>query len=460
MTDSSTAISGYPSRASVRAGERFFLHVATDAPRFRAEFYRFGDPVRLMERVEWPGKSAEPGRFDEDWRWPGFEFLVPSDWPSGVYIVVLATEPESQAPPALDARSARVLFVVTPSRGSRRADVLYKVPLFTYHAYNTSGGGSLYGTLRPVDDPAAVRGAGVSLLRPGGGVGGPVKGLPDAYDPSSPRQTFAHWDMKFLAWLEREGFTCDFCTDLDLHEGAVLEDGYRLLLSAGHDEYWSAEVRAHVEGFRDSGGNIANFGANTCWWRVVVSADGSGLLCEKFPPDAPRGANPDGLRGAPDHWWETEPENALTGVSYRNGGGHWEGPRAGLGFRVQHADNWVFAGTGLRDGDILGEESALVGYECDGAAFTRGPDGRVRPSGADGTPGTFRILGIAELPEEPDHGWHFAAREPTTAPRAATLGLYAAGGTVFTAATTDWARLLETDPHVRTITRNVLTRLT
>ncbi len=44
--------------------------------------------------------------------------------------------------------------------------------------------------------------------------------------------------------------------------------------------------------------------------------------------------------------------------------------------------------------------------------------------------------------------------------RAATLGVHAPGGTVFTAATTDWVRgLVQRDPAVERITRNVLDRL-
>jgi hypothetical protein len=436
-----TAINGYPARPSVRAGEVVRLHVATSAPRFHVDFYRWGATPRHTGHVEWPGQAATPGRFDADWQWPVHEFRVPRDWQSGVYIAVLSVEPTSDSP-ALDSREARMLLVVTPAVPSGRS-VLYNLPTFTYQAYNTAGGGSLYSASR------------VTLRRPGGGVGGPVKGLPDPYDSSSPRQTFAHWDAPFISWMEGDGIEGDYCTDLDLHEGWHLDDGYRLLVSAGHDEYWSAETRRNVTAFRDAGGNIANFGANTCWWRVRVAPDGGGLDCAKFPPGAPAGTDPDSSYECPDHWWEQEPENALLGVSYRGGGGHWDGPRTPLGFTVTDAGHWVFSGTGLKTGDVFGRDRALVGYECDGAAYEINARGRHRPTGQDGTPKDFEILGIARLPSD----WNFAAREPMTCRRAATLGLYTAAGTVFTAATTDWPRLLATDPQVEAITRNVITRL-
>ncbi|MFJ5117514.1 N,N-dimethylformamidase beta subunit family domain-containing protein [Kitasatospora sp. NPDC088548] len=467
--DAHPLVDGYPASPSVRAGGVLRLHLSTRADRFRADFFRCGAEVRHMGGTGGPGRYAPAGRYDQDWHWPGHDFTVPAHWPSGVYIAVL--RPHASGPPDLpepgagaehlDARHSRLLFVVTPA-GPTKARVLYKVPVLTYHAYNQSGGGSLYGSLRTDDPPPGsdtpVTQA-VTLRRPGGGIGGPVKGYPDAHDPRTPRQTFAHWDAPFVAWLERGGFTADYCTDLDLHQDPHRADGYRLLLSAGHDEYWSAPARRHVTAFRDRGGNLAVFGANTCWWRVTVSADGTTVRCAKHPPGAAPGVDVDRLRGAPGHWWESEPENTLTGVSYRNGGGHWEGPRAPLGFTVQHTGHELFAGTGLRDGDVLGAEHALVGYECDGAAHRRDGAGRAVATGADGTPPGFTILGVADLPADPAAGWHTAVREDGGPGRAATFGLYTSGGTVFTAATVDWPRLLALDPRVRTITHNVVTAL-
>jgi hypothetical protein len=80
-----------------------------------------------------------------------------------------------------------------------------------------------------------------------------------------------------------------------------------------------------------------------------------------------------GPRGALDHWWPpsgaARPEDMLCGVSYRHGGGWWDGPRDTAGFIVQQPGSLGFAGTGLRRGDAFGQDSwpPLVGYECDGA---------------------------------------------------------------------------------------------
>jgi hypothetical protein len=125
--------------------------------------------------------------------------------------------------------------------------------------------------------------------------------------------------------------------------------------------------------------------------------------------------------------------------------------------------HWVFAGTGLGEGDILGDGSAvaLVGYECDGTQLSDQTDvkGFVAPSFTDGTPASFVILGVSRLAA----AWRDAAVRGSGAlpggdNAAATMGLYTNTGTIFTAATVDWARVLASgqDSHVERITRNVL----
>ena len=74
-----------------------------------------------------------------------------------------------------------------------------------------------------------------------------------AHEPSSRRQTFAHWDAPLIRWLERSGYDVDYCTDLDLHQDADLLFPYSLLLSVGHDEYWSEAMRAHLDAFTRGG---------------------------------------------------------------------------------------------------------------------------------------------------------------------------------------------------------------
>src|SRR5262249_20940434 len=53
-----------------------------------------------------------------------------------------------------------------------------------------------------------------------------------------------------------------------------------------------------------SGGNVAFFSGNTCWWHITFD-------------------DPTTIR-RPHYWHDIgRPENSLTGVSYRNAGGDW-----------------------------------------------------------------------------------------------------------------------------------------
>ncbi|MEO7578623.1 MAG: N,N-dimethylformamidase beta subunit family domain-containing protein, partial [Massilia sp.] len=380
--------------------------------------------------------------------------------PSAVYLAHLCV-PDA-APFSLAQTDAAALFVV---RGKARSGLLYKLPLATYHAYNFTGGGCFYFNQPRSDNPPGTR---LSFQRPGGGIGGVTWGAPDHYDASSPRQTFAHWDARFIGWLTRNGYSPEFCTDLDIHHDPALCQRYRLLLSVGHDEYWSEAMRDHVEAFVEQAGNVAFFSANLCWWRVHLVDGGSAMVCHQG-----------GKQGARDHWWpETgaaRPEDSLGGVSYRHGGGWWDGERSATGYRVQQADHWVFAGTGLQQGEEFGADSwpPLVGYECDGVPLSHFDDAtgtaRVSPSAREsGTPAGFVLLAAGLLGE----AWQ--ERPPREGCRAgegihaAAMGIFSRtghgarrGGTVFTAGTTDWAQVLDggSDERVQAITRNVIDRL-
>ncbi|MDP9497373.1 MAG: hypothetical protein M3P46_06865 [Actinomycetota bacterium] len=465
-------IRGYPRQPSPVAGGEVVLHVATDAPEFRVEFYRYGAEFQRHGVSEWqPGRDAPPHLPYSDWGeqgrgldgeplapWPAYRFALPEAGPPGVYVAVLvegdgwggeASQPDRSTP---DGRDARALFVVRP-RAPTPGALLYKLPVLTYFAYDVVHG--------ELFDPRTRRGLwcfynppllselpeevprSLGLHKPGGGTGGVPYDIGnwDPFDPT-PRQTFVHWDGPFVRWLERSGYAVDYCTDVDLHrQGHGLLRPYRLLVSAGHDEYWSDTMRGAVEAHVDEGGGAAFFSGNTLWWRVVFDDEHTFRRVTQWGADPER---------------SDEPENTLLGTSFRNGGerDRDEHP-VPVGFRVQHADSWVYAGTGLADGDVFGDgpHEYLVGYECDGALFDRADLGAgrpVRPSRQDGTPSGFQILGVGDLAPS---GWGLGNG-------AATMGVLRRGaGTVFNAATTDWARLLDRSPAVERITRNVLDRL-
>lgn len=443
-------IQGYPAKSSVWPGNELVLHVSSTFGRFRVAFYRWTERLVHVFTSGWlNGIAAPAGSPATSWDWPRYRFQIPADWPGGVYIAHLE-EPDA-LPPHLAMEDASALFIIR----SRSARLLYKLPLATYNAYNHAGGGCFYDNPSYSDDPPGAR---LTFLRPGVGIGGPVFGAPDFYDRSSPRQTFAHWDARFLRWLHRSGYAADICSDLDIHNDPQLCRAYRLLAGAGHDEYWSEPGRNAVEAFIAEGGNAAFFSGNLCWWRIHLVDQGSAMVCHQGGP-----------QGARDHWWPASgggrPEDALAGVSYRHGGGWWDGPRSSNGYMIVAQSHWVFAGTGLKAGATLGTHTIppLVGYECDGAplAYVDRSAGTAilsRMATDCGTPPQLQMLAVCPL----DAQWQeLPAREPflgAASIHAATMGIVVRAGRVFTAGTTDWAQVLDSDqePRVATITHNVL----
>ena len=64
---------------------------------------------------------------------------------------------------------------------------------------------------------------------------------------------FDHWERDFVEWAEAAGYALDYCANSDLEWHPELLDNYRLVLSVGHDEYWSAPMRDHLEAYIAAG---------------------------------------------------------------------------------------------------------------------------------------------------------------------------------------------------------------
>ena len=284
-----------------------------------------------------------------------------------------------------------------------------------------------------------------------------------------------NWERPFVAWAEHEGYAIDYAVSTDLEFRPEILEHYCLVLSVGHDEYWSAPMRDHLEAYIADGGNVAFFSGN-CVWRQVRSEDeGRTLVCWKDAYEQ------DPLYKGGDHrllstyWCHRligRPENHLTGVSFAYGGysrffdQFVDSPG---GYTIHRPDHWMLEGTGLRQGDMLGAADGIVGYECDGCDM-QWRDGLPFPTGEDGTPNSFSILatapaGLSDADESADRVAEALYGEPKQRsrhpyPGAAVLGSYTGGGTVVTSGCTHWANGLGgNDPQVERITKNVLDRL-
>ncbi len=490
-------VTGYCWPQSVGSGEHVSLHMSSAGGRpVAVEIARVGGRREVVATVASvaTGDHETPKTASSDGcHWPvAHTFDIDPAWRSGYYEVVMEITVGGTV------RRDYAFFVVRP----RTERIVLALSTNTWNAYNDFGGTNLYngGTHVSMQRPMAP-----GYLHKPFGKGRRVTstGAPDPQNAAhvgyiqlnhlsgwAGSAGWPDWEQPFIAWAEREGFEIGVCTNSDLEDHPEVLANASLYLSVGHDEYWSKGMRDTVERFIARGGNAAFFSGNTLMWQVRIEGDDHDVMVgyKGFFKDDP-------LMGTSREsevttlWSDVivaRPENILTGVTFTRGGYHRIGRNVTSGsggYTVHRAGHWIFDGTGLGYGDVLGSNATVVGYECDGCAFTY-RDGLPYPTGEDGTPSTFEILGTCPTqhfthetsprppkPDEPSELQYiasriFGTRDPAAMERIrhghAVLGTYTndAGAMVLTSGSTDWAHgLAERDPRIEQITRNVLTKL-
>ena len=461
-------LEGYLDTLSAAPGQTVRLHASTDLPvKCAIRIVREGAPEEVVMQVAEVAVSEHrvPTHEEEPWRvgprWPAcWEVTIPATWRSGVYRIELSAAAFHNYRADVSRRDLtgwgssnfqhHLMLVVRAAKPASTSKILLQLCTNTYAAYNMWGGKSTY----PYSSTDNVQASHVTLLRPGHGYYG--------------HSGFANWERPFVHWCERENIAIEYAVNEDLaawHKGF---DDYRLILSVGHDEYWSSPMRDNLEAFIARGGNAAFFSGNSVCWQVRYEDGGQTMVTykQKFEDDPVYKTGDHKLLSTLwSHPLVGRPENALTGVGFpaggyhRSHGAHMDGSGA---FTVRKSDHWVFEGTSLHEGDAFGGADTIVGYECDGCRFVE-QGGYPVPTCVDGTPRTFTILAQAPAFWTDPFPPSFDVVNISNAENQgrATLGVYTSprGGTVFTAGTTDWAHGLARDEKVQRITRNVLTRL-
>ena len=448
-------IEAYCGRLSVRPGGRVDLHVSTRRPSFDVVVERWG-----AERVEvWRNDEPIAGEFHEvpddadanGCRWPvALSFDVGDDWTSGFHLVTLTAH---GAPEGRD--TAHACFVVRSTDGARSANsTVLVLATNTWNAYNAWGGCSLYtgGTHVSFRRPLA-RGM---LCRPeverDDRKARPVRWdeEPDAdgliyqryrterdYPASIGSSGWFTFERRFVEWAESEGHRFDYAISSDLDDDPGALDGYDVVLSVGHDEYWSRGQREAVERHVEGGGHLASFSGNTMFWQVRLEpaarptaaspdpgpdhdpSDGHGDDQERDRADEQEHDQGDGAtmvgykyaahrddpvltQGDPTTmsgmWADPivgRPEAALLGAGSAWGLYHRFGQATARGiggFVVYRDDHWLLEGTGLRYGDVLGARDGVVGYETVGCRIQFDEYQLPVRAGGDDTPVDHEIV--------------------------------------------------------------------
>jgi hypothetical protein len=243
-------------------------------------------------------------------------------------------------------------------------------------------------------------------------------------------------EWRLLGWLERERFDYDLYAEAQLHDGTLNLDAYRVLMLSIHPEYWTREMYRAVKSWVfERGGRLMYLAGNGL--NCEVTLDGAGVmrcLSHVNSLDGELGGHSeDGIIEYESRMHRTlESEATLLGVVCTAAGLMTAAP-----YRVVDASHWIFEGTGLRNGDLFGEET--LHERVPGGASGHETDKRSASSPAN------TVL-LAKGTNADEGGAEIVCHQS------------AGGGAVFSVGSITWIPALFPDERVSRITRNVLTR--
>ena len=253
---------------------------------------------------------------------PSFEYKIPESLKSGLYLW------EKCIPFILKGQEEAVA-------------ILY--PVNTIQAYNVTGGKSFY-SLFSEQSPV------ISLQRP-------------VFPPVSFQ---VYEGMKFFRDYQK--YPLRYLTDQDMEQYASLS-GVKVLVVAGHNEYWTRNARKNFDRFVAEGGHVMLLSGNTMWWQVRYDSLQQQLICYKQLPDPVKDPELKTI-----HWPDPSlnyPVIPSIGASFIYGGFGRKFEGSFGGFKVTDEHSPLLKGTGLGKGDVL----SVPTKEYDGAPLEKNPAG-------------------------------------------------------------------------------------
>lgn len=236
----------------------------------------------------------------------------------------------------------------------------------------------------------------------------------------------AEW--RLLGWLERENFAYDLYSEGHLHEGKVPLDEYKVLILSVHPEYWSREMYAAVYSWvHERGGKLLYLGGNGVNCEVTLTPEGRMHCLNHKPVDE---NNKPIYESRMHRTYQSEAR--LLGVVFDNAG-----VMTGAPYQVIDDSHWIFAGTGLKNGDLFGEHSQHERIPGGASGHETDKLGPLSPAGA-------RLVAKGTNPDK--GGAEMVFYETSS------------GGEVFAAGSINYVSSLLVDAKLSRVTSNVLSR--
>ncbi|MBI4883614.1 MAG: hypothetical protein HY826_06105 [Actinobacteria bacterium] len=343
-------IEGYADTTSAHQGQTVTLFVETPAETFRAQAFRMGWYGGAQARLIWESPSvtgglqggysyqSATGMAEGLWA-PSLTFDITGEWPPGAYLLKLVSS-----------GGGAHYVPLTIRHDAAAADLLFMSAVTTWQAYNPWGGCTLYQCFGRSEERADI----VSFDRP------------YAYSYGQGAADFTTHEVPLVSFIEELGLDVAYITNIDLHREPLLASSRKTLISSGHDEYYSAAMRAALVDALAVGSNMAFFGANAIYRNIRLEPSDSGTTDRRvanYRRASDPGASDDPQTVTVD--WYKEPLNRneaeIVGIEYGCANVHAD-------MQLVNTGNWVYEGTGATDGQILVD---LVGVEFDELAGKR-----------------------------------------------------------------------------------------
>jgi large repetitive protein len=270
-----TGIQGFATDISVNKGSKIDFKInipeaGSAGKSYTTKIYRIGyyqgNGARLVADLGTFTQAAQPaplydsetGKTDcNNWT-VSVSWNVPATAVSGIYIARLNCSSVTDG-------ASLIVFVVRDD--AVNSPILFKTSDATWQAYNAWGGNSFYTASTPV--PNFNHATKISYNRP--------------FNNRGNKSFFFHDEYPMIRWLERNGYNVTYATDVDMARDATpfTPSVHKVLLSVGHDEYWSLEERNKFENARNAGVHIAFFSGNEAYWKTRWEDNYKTLVCYK-----------------------------------------------------------------------------------------------------------------------------------------------------------------------------------
>ena len=243
------ATSGYVINTSQERGNSVLVYVTCPAENYKLTVLKVGY-FAGSEAKEIKKTSSVPcidQMSEKTQNWKSSISIDTANMSAGMYLIKIT-----------DSDGFRSFIPLIIKDAKQKARGIFVVPTMTMFAYNSWSGRNTYKGADGFEDRLKV----VDFRKP--------------FDSGYGTGKYWNYVQPLIVEIEKMGLDIAYVSDTDIHFYPELLKNRTLLISAGHDEYWTKQERENVINARQNGMNLIFFGANAGYWQSRLSKDKTG----------------------------------------------------------------------------------------------------------------------------------------------------------------------------------------